>query len=286
MISNVRIRCALVIVASLIVGGAHGRAQNAAPSASQVPIGRGGRGGYPLPALPAVFETFQHKVRVSVVAHGLDRPWSLLILPDGDMLVSMRYSNEIRVVRKGVLDPKPLGGLPEMRRMFDIAMHPKFAENKWIYFDYAKALDERQTAMVLARGRYDGDTLTNVQELYVSDATPAGGSRLAFAPDGTIYMTASGAAARPGGPNDPRKLDTVAGKVIRLKDDGTVPPDNPFVGKAGARPEIYTLGHRDQFGLAPHPTTGQMFHVELGPYGGGKINILKARTAYGRPPYR
>ena len=109
-----------------------------------------------MPALPAVFETFQHKVRVSVVARGLDRPWSLLILPDGDMLVSLRYTNEIRAIRKGVLDPKPLGGLPEMRRMLDIVMHPHFAENKWIYFDYAKAIDERQSAMVLARGRYDG----------------------------------------------------------------------------------------------------------------------------------
>jgi len=275
-------RLALLIVAGLVLGGSAGRAQNAAP---QIPTGRTGRGGYPMPSLPAVFDTFQHKVRVSVVARGLDRPWSLLILPGGDMLVSMRYSNEIRAIRKGALDPKPLGGLPAMRRMFDVAMHPKFAENKWIYFDYAKALDERQTAMVLARGRYAGDTLTDVQELYVSDATPAGGSRLAFAPDGTIYMTASGAAARPGGPNDPRKLDTVAGKVIRLHDDGSVPPDNPFVGKAGARPEIYTLGHRDQFGLAPHPATGQMFHVELGPYGGDKINILKAGADYGWPDY-
>jgi glucose/arabinose dehydrogenase len=291
MMSNARVSLAIVAAAGVVLASATGVAQSAAPggqsgaaSATQIPTGRPGRGGYPLPTLPAVFETFQHKVRVSVVARGLDRPWSLLMLPDGDMLVSMRNSNEIRAIRKGVLDPKPLAGLPEMRRMFDIVMHPKFAENKWIYFDYAKPLNERQTAMVLARGRYDGDRLTNVQELYVSDPTPAGGSRLAFAPDGTIYMTASGAVGRTAA-NDPRKLDTVAGKVIRLKDDGTVPPDNPFVGKAGARPEIYTVGHRDQFGLAPHPTTGQMFHTELGPYGGDKINILKAGADYGWPDY-
>ena len=292
MISYARVGVAFVVAGGVLLANATGVAQNAAAPggqrgaapATQIPTGRPGRGGYPLPALPAVFETFQHKVRVSIVARGLDRPWSLLILPDGDMLVSMRNSNEIRAIRKGVLDPKPLGGLPEMRRMFDIVMHPKFAENKWIYFDYAKPLNERQTAMVLARGRYDGDRLTNVQELYVSDPTPAGGSRLAFAPDGTIYMTASGAVGRTAA-NDPRKLDTVAGKVIRLKDDGTVPPDNPFVGKAGARPEIFSLGHRDQFGLAPHPVTGQMFHTELGPYGGDKINILKAGADYGWPDY-
>ena len=106
--------------------------QRGAQPAAQIPTGRTGRGGYPLPALPAVFETFQHKVRVSVVARGLDRPWSLLMLPDGDMLVSMRFSNEIRAIRKGVLDPTPLGGLPPMRRMFDIALHPRFAENQWL----------------------------------------------------------------------------------------------------------------------------------------------------------
>jgi glucose/arabinose dehydrogenase len=292
MLSHARSGCALVIAAVVVLASETGVAQNPAapgqtgtPPATQIPTGRTGRGGYPLPALPAVFETFQHKVRVSVVARGLDRPWSLLILPDGDMLVSMRYSNEIRAIRKGVLDPKPLGGLPEMRRMLDIALHPKFAENKWIYFDYAKALNEKQTAMVLARGRYDGAALADVQELYVSDPTSAGGSRLAFAPDGTIYMTISGAGGRTAAGNDPRKLDTVYGKVIRLQDDGKVPPDNPFVGKPGARPEIYTTGHRDHFGIAPHPTTGQMFHVELGPMGGDKINILKAGGDYGWPDY-
>jgi aldose sugar dehydrogenase len=98
-------------------------------------------------------------------------------------------------------------------------------------------------------------------------------------------MTISGNGGRQPGGADPRKLDTAYGKVIRLRDDGTVPPDNPFVGKPGARPEIYSLGHRDHFGIAPHPVTGQMFHVELGPYGGDKVNILKAGGDYGWPDY-
>ena len=263
--------------------------QRGAQPASTIPTGRQGRGGYPMPAMPAVFDTFQQKVRVSIVARGLDRPWSLLILPNGDMLVSLRYSNQIRAIRKGALDPAPLTGLPPMRRLLDIVAHPKFSENQWIYFSYSKPGDGR-TPMVLARGHYDGASLSNVQDLYASDPTIQGGSRMAFAPDGTIYMTMSGAvgrvAAGPGGPEaDPRKLDTAYGKVIRLRDDGSVPPDNPFVGKAGARPEIYSLGHRDQFGIAPHPTTGQMFHVELGPYGGDKVNILKAGGDYGWPDY-
>ena len=284
-------RAATGFVLAFVVAGVTGVAQTApptgqrgAPPASQIPQGRQGRGGYPLPTLPAVFETYQHKVRVSVVARGLDRPWSLLMLPDGDMLVSMRYTNQIRAIRKGVLDPAPLAGLPEMRRMFDIVLHPKFAENRFLYFGYAKPVDQARTAMVLARARYEGTSLANVQELYVSDPTLAGGSRIAFAPDGTVYMTISGAGGRQPG-LDPRKLDTAYGKVIRLRDDGTVPPDNPFVGKPGARPEIFSFGHRDHFGIAPHPVTGQMFHVELGPYGGDKVNILKAGGDYGWPDH-
>jgi glucose/arabinose dehydrogenase len=278
-----------VVTANLLFAespGASGQqAGGANPATPAIPTGRTGRGGYPLPALPAVFETYQHKVRVSVVARGLDRPWSLLILPDGDMLVSMRFSNQIRAIRKGALDPAPLAGLPEMRRLFDIVVHPKFSENKWIYFSYSK-VGTALTPMVLARGRYDGKGLTAVQDLYTSDAVSQGASRMAFAPDGTIYMTISGAGGRlPNGGPDPRKLDTVYGKVIRLRDDGTVPPDNPFVNRAGARPEIYSSGHRDHFGIAPHPVTGQMFHVELGPYGGDRVNILKAGGDYGWPDY-
>ncbi len=281
---------ALLLALGAAAAGAHVTAQGTTPApASQVPTGRQGRGGYPLPTLPAVFETYQHKVRVSVVAQGLDRPWSLLILPDGDMLVSMRFSNEIRAIRKGALDPKPLAGLPAMRRMFDVIMHPQFAANRWLYFSYSKP-GEGRTPMVLARGRYDGASLADVRDLYVSDPTTPGGSRMAFAPDGSIYMTISGAggrlAAGPQGPEaDPRKLDTVYGKVLRLREDGTVPPDNPFAGKPGARAEIYSVGHRDHFGIAPHPVTGEMFHVELGPYGGDKVNVLKAGGDYGWPDY-
>ena len=295
LMSQIRFNVALWLTAGVIVAGVYGAEQNAPPApqgpapASQIPTGRQGRGGYPLPALPGVFDTYQHKVRVSVVAQGLDRPWSLLILPDGDMLVSMRFANEIRAIRKGTLDHRPLAGLPEMRRMFDIVMHPRFAENKWIYFAYSKP-GEGRTPIVLARGRYDGASLANVADLYTSDPTTPGGSRMAFAPDGSLYMTISGAggrlAAGAGGPAlDPRKPDTVYGKVIRLRDDGSVPPDNPLAGKPGARPEIYSVGHRDHFGIAPHPTLGQMFHVELGPYGGDRVNILKAGADYGWPDH-
>jgi aldose sugar dehydrogenase len=273
------------VAGGLVVLPRNAAAQNAPKAAAPIPTGRTGRGGYPLPALPAVFETYQHKVRVSVVAHGLDRPWSLMMLPNDDMLISMRFSNQIRLIRDGVLDPKPVSGLPAMKRLFDIVLHPKFAENKWVYFDYSKAGTDPRTPLALARAVYENGQLKDVQELYASDPVTQGASRMAFAPDGTIYITVSGAAGRIANGPDPRKLDTVYGKVIRLRDDGSVPPDNPFVGKAGARPEIFSSGHRDHFGLAPHPVTGQMFHVELGPYGGDKVNILKAGGDYGWPDY-
>jgi aldose sugar dehydrogenase len=259
-------------------------AAGAAAGIALIQGGGRGRGGFALPSMPAVYDTLQQKIRVSVVTRGLDRPWSFIILPDGDMLVSFRYTHEIKAIHKGVLDPKPLAGLPEARAIFDMALHPKFAENKLIYFGYARAADDRRSVMVIARGRYEGDVLSNVQDIFVTDPVFAGGSRMAFAPDGTLYMTVSGALGRTSG-WDPRKTDTDFGKVIRIRDDGSIPPDNPFVGKPGARPEIFSVGHRDQFGIAPHPVTGQMFHVELGPYGGDKVNILKAGGDYGWPDY-
>ncbi len=241
---------------------------------------------FPLPTTPGVYETFQQKIRVSVVAHGIERPWSLLPLPDGDFLVSLRPTGQVLAIRKGVLDPTPLTGLPAMRvtrttGMLDIAMHPKFAENKWIYFTYHKPLSETTFTLALARGRYDGAGFSDVKDLFVGDPVQTGGSRLTFGNDGLIYLTVGGAGRRP----EAQSLATVYGKTLRLKDDGTVPADNPFVGKAGARPEIFTLGHRDHFGIAPNPATGQIFHVELGPLGGDKINILKPGGNYGWPTY-
>ena len=277
-----------LLLASILAGGqADATAQapsgrGAGPGASEV-IGLTGRGGYPLPALPAVFATYDGYVRVSVVARGIDRPWSLLVLPDGDMLVSQRYTNEIRAIRDGALDPTPLTGLPEMQRLFHIVTHPDFEQNRLIYFGFAKEAGD-ETHMVMARGRYEGDRLTGVEELYESGPAIAGGSRMAFAPDGTVYMTVSGARGRFGG-LDPRTLDTVYGKVIRLNEDGTIPADNPFVDTPGALPEIFSYGHRDHFGIAPHPDTGEMWHTELGPYGGDKINVLSPGGDYGWPDY-
>ena len=241
---------------------------------------------FPLPTEPRVYDTFQQKLKATVLVHGIQRPWSLLPLPDGDFLVGVRPTGQVLAIRKGVLDPKPLTGLPSMRTtrttgMLDMALHPRFAENRWIYFTYHKPLDGENYTLALARGRYDGAGFSNVQDLYVGNAVRTGGSRLTFGPDGMIYITVGGAGRSP----DAQATNTIYGKVLRLKEDGSVPTDNPFVGKAGSRPEIFTIGHRDHHGIAPFPATGQIFEAELGPLGGDKINILKPGANYGWPTF-
>ena len=241
---------------------------------------------FPLPTEPRVYELFRQKVRVSVVAHGIERPWSLLPLPSGDFLVSVRATGQVRAIRKGALDPAPLTGLPAMRLsratgMLDMALHPRFAENRWIYFTYHKALDATTFTLALARGRYDGTGFSNVEELYAGNAVQTGGSRMTFGPDGLLYITVGGAGRLP----DAQAVTTIFGKVLRLRDDGTVPADNPFVGKAGSRPEIFTIGHRDHHGIAVYPPTGQIVEAELGPLGGDKINFLEPGGNYGWPTH-
>ncbi len=241
---------------------------------------------FPLPAEGRVVDTFEQKVKVTVVASGIDRPWGLLPLPDGDFLVSVRQAGQVLAIRKGTLDRTPLTGLPAMRTsrttgMLDMALHPKFAENRLIYFTYHKPLDGETYTLALGRGRYEGAGLSSVQELYAGNAIRTGGSRLVFSNDGLIYITVGGAARLP----DAQATNTIFGKVLRLKDDGTVPADNPFVGKAGSRPEIFTIGHRDHHGIAVNPASGDIFEGELGPLGGDKINILKAGANYGWPTF-
>lgn len=240
---------------------------------------------FPLSTETRTVETLEAKVKVSVVAHGIQRPWSLLPLPDGTFLVSVRGAGQILAIRNGKLDAAPLTGVPATKTgrttgMLDLALHPAYATNHLVYFTYHKALDGENYTLALGRGRYDGGAgLTNVQELYAGNAVRTGGSRLVFGKDGLIYITVGGAARTP----EAQATNSIFGKVLRLKDDGTVPADNPFVGKPGARPEIFTVGHRDHHGLAVHPVTGQIFHGELGPIGGDKINILKAGGNYGWP---
>ena len=271
-------------------------------SAQQPPGGRqggpppGGRGGPPFPRVaplpapeePRVFDTLDPgtAIRVVPLVKGLASPWSLAFLPNGDMLVTEKVGR-LRVVRNGTLDPQPISGVPQVLAMgqgglLEVMAHPQFAENKFLYLTYSKT-GERGNTTALARGRLEGNALVDVRDIFVADAWSQGpihfGSKLAFGRDGTLYMTV-------GERNDrTRAQETThhAGKVLRLRDDGSVPMDNPFVGKAGFRPEIYSYGHRNLQGLAFHPETGVLWETEHGPQGGDELNIIQAGKNYGWP---
>lgn len=246
---------------------------------------------FPLPEEPQVYQTGDETIRVSVVARGLSHPFSLLVLPNGDMLVTERNVPQLRAIRQGVLDPVPVPGLPDIRTGFhsgllEVVAHPQFATNRLIYFTYHRALEaEGEYTIVLARAHYDGVGLSDVETLYSGTPTTlSGGSRIAFGPDGLVYFTTGGATRGNVGDNA-QNLMSSFGKVLRLHEDGSIPSTNPFVGRDDALPEIYSYGHRDQYGLTFHPVTGDLLHAELGPLGGDKINVIKAGGNYGWPLY-
>src|SRR5580658_7963381 len=234
-----------------------------------------------------VFDTAeQHKVRVVVVAHGLHHPFAVALLPSGDALVSERGAG-IRLIHNAAagvaqLDPTPIAGLPATPAfrnagLQDVALHPDFAHNHLVYFTFnqagnapaadAKPPIRQESRVSLFRGELVGHSLTHVQQLFAGGSGSTSGSRMAFDGHGMVYMTT-------GGPFDdsPQRLDTVYGKVLRLNDDGTIPKDNPFVGRDGARGEIFSMGHRDHLGLTVSPT-GVVLNAEEGPNGGDKLNV-------------
>ena len=239
----------------------------------------------PLADGPIVLDTgIQHEIRLTVTK-GLNQPWSMAFLPEGAILVTER-PGRLRIVRNGVLDPNPVAGVPAVQArglagLMDLALHPQFSENKLIYFTYHKPPATGNAGVItLARGRWDGNALTDVRDLF--SAIPSGNaSRIVFGKDGMIYMTVGVGdppeAARAQDPND------LAGKVLRLRDDGTVPPDNPFVNRQGYRPEIYTMGHRNALGLTVQPDNGAIWECEDGPNGGDEINVLRPGKNYGWP---
>ncbi len=239
----------------------------------------------PLGAGPWIFDTAeQHKIRVSVVTRGLSQPWAIAFLPGGDMLVTER-PGRLRVVRDGVLDPHAISGVPEVRTdgnggLMDVALHPDFSENGLVYLTYTKPVENGWGAPALAVGRLEAGALIDVRDLVVTEAYEGNSGlngRVAFGRDGKVYMSTGGRVGNAA--QDPMSL---RGKVLRLEDDGSVPPDNPFVNR-GYRPEIYTLGHRNTLGLMFHPETGELWQHENGPNGGDEVNIILPGRNYGWP---
>lgn len=248
---------------------------------------QGGRASPPLPQLPRTFETAQQRIRVSTVATGLANPWSLAFLPNGDMLVTER-PGRLRIIRGGTLDPQPIAGVPAVRAvvlggLFEIALHPKFSENNIVYLSYAKPGEGNLTTTALARARLRGGKLEDVRDIFVANTWSASttnfGGRIAFDRAGFLYLTVGERQEQDRAQNG----NDHGGKVLRLRDDGTVPPDNPFVGKTGYRPEIYSIGQRSPQGLAIHPETGAIWENEHGPLGGDEMNIILRGRNYGWP---
>ena len=238
-------------------------------------------------ALADVHESEEHAFRVVVVAIGLDHPWGLAFLPDGRLLVTER-SGALRTVNaEGRLDPEPVAGVPRVHAsgqggLLDVALHPDFRENGWVYLSYAAGRWGRAGTEV-ARGRLRGHRLEDVEVLFRALPKSGGGrhfgSRLRFAPDGRLFVTLGDRGDRHRA-QDPRDH---AGSIVRIRDDGSVPPDNPFAGVDGAHSEVFTVGNRNVQGLAFHPGTGVLFAHEHGPRGGDEVNVVRPGVNYGWP---
>ena len=235
-------------------------------------------------------------VRVATVAEGLERPWGMAFLPDGAMLVTER-PGRLRLVRDGQVDPRPVAGVPAVHAMgqgglLDVALHPDFARNRTIFLSYAHGTAEANRTR-LARAVLDGHALRDVRVIFeVNREKPANahfGSRILFLPDGTLLLTIGD------GGNPPNQLDgrfirenaqdlrNHLGSVVRLTEEGGVPADNPFVGRADARPEIWTWGNRNNQGIAWDPIRNAVWANEHGSQGGDELNRLERGRNYGWP---
>ncbi len=265
----------------------------AAPASAQNATSLRGVPGLPPPEGPVVLHTAeQPRIRVVPVASGFSHPWSFAFRRNGDILVTERNEGQLRVVRDGQLLERPVPGVPEVYKgvrlsgLMDIALHPD--DDSLVYLTYSKARerDGRAGATVaLARGRLDAGALTEVRDIFVADGWGGGiaASRLVFGPDDKLYMTVGGAFQFAQTGQYAQDPDTHFGKLLRLNDDGTAPDDNPFVGREGYLPEIYSMGHRNQIGLVFNPASGELWATENGPQGGDEANIITAGANYGWP---
>jgi len=236
------------------------------------------------------------KIRVVPVATGLYHPWSLAF-PDVRTILVAERNGQVRMIRDGKLAQEPVWTSPTPPgqggdSLHFITLHPKFTQNQLVYVSYPKYKDKAFT-LAVARGRLSGSKLTDVEEIFVADAWEEGGNlagRVYFATDGMLYVTVGDRdriCCNGSEDNSLRikaqSLNSHVGKTLRLRDDGKIPPDNPFVGRSDAKPEIFTYGHRNGYGLAVHPETGELWQAEIGPMGGDEVNILLPGHNYGWP---
>lgn len=232
------------------------------------------------------FRTEYQAVKLEKVAEGLEHPWSLAFLPDGDMLVTERPGYLNRIDQDG--NKTRISGVPEVHvqnqgGLLEVLPHHDFDNNNWIYFTYAKANGE-DTATALARGRLEDDAIVELEDIFVQDrySSPGRhyGSKLAWLPDGTLLMSIGDRGTEPPRAQD---LNDHAGTLLRLNEDGSVPADNPFVDHDEARPEIWSYGHRNIQGLIVHAESGEIWATEHGPRGGDELNLIERGGNYGWP---
>jgi len=260
----------------------HGRARGAAQLAGLLLLA----GATPGIADEGVVLTEKATLKVEQVVDGLEHPWGMAFLPDGRVLVTER-PGRLRIVDHGRLLPRPVGGLPEIARagqggLLDVALHPEFASNRLVYLSYA-ARGPGGVGTEVARGSWNGQDLEDTEVIFRMTPKSGGGrhfgSRLVFDRSGLLYVTLGDRGDRPLA----QELDNHVGTVVRLHDDGSVPADNPFVGRSGAAPEIYSYGNRNVQGAALHPGTGELWTHEHGPQGGDELNVIRAGVNYGWP---
>ncbi len=245
----------------------------------------------PVSAQSGVIRSLEHDYRVATVADGLIRPWSMAWLPNGDMLITER-PGRLRIVRDGNLLPDPVPGVPEVFAqgqggLFDVLPHPDFASNNVLFISYAKPVEGGSTTSVL-RGTFANDTFTPDEEIFLARSQGRGhyGARLAFHPDGTLFVTVGDRQAPPSGDLEAHPAQDPSnhhGTTNRINEDGSVPADNPFVNSPGIRPEIWAWGHRNAQGLAIDMETGAVWQTEHGPQGGDELNLVAAGENYGWP---
>ena len=232
-------------------------------------------------------QSAKHAFHVNKVLDGLENPWSMAFLPDGRMLITER-AGRLRLVTKSFqLHPTPIAGLPKIKAagqggLFDVAIHPDYAANGWIYWAYNEP-GAGGWGTALARGKLQGTQMTSVEVLFSmrpkSRKNQHFGGRIVFDTGGFVYLTLGDRGDR----DRAQKMDDHAGSVIRLHDDGRVPENNPFVKLKGALPEKWTLGNRNIQGAALHPQTGKLWTHEHGPQGGDEVNLMSAGKNYGWP---
>ena len=234
-----------------------------------------------------------HDYRVVTVVDGLIQPWSIAFLPGGDTLITER-PGRLRILRQGKLLPQAVEGIPKVFHsgqggLLEVMPHPNFASNRLLYVSYSKpGATDSDSRTALIRGRFENDRLTQVQEIF--DAVSKGrghySGKIAFDKNGHLFLSLGDRQVPPEGnleAHPAQDLSNHHGKIVRLHDDGRVPADNPFVNRAGARPEIWSYGHRNVQGLAIHPETGDLWADEHGPQGGDELNLIQPGKNYGWP---